>query len=162
MSYRVGIGFDIHRLVEGRPLILGGISVEYEKGLLGHSDGDVITHAVCDAILGALALGDIGQYYPDTDEGIKGIDSMYMLKEIAASAQKTHKLVNIDANCICEKPKLSAYRDRMTNRIADTCNIDPSCVSIKFRTHEGLGEIGKGEAIAAQAVSLLQKITDKK
>ena len=161
MSYRVGLGFDIHRLVAGRQLVLGGITIDYPKGLLGHSDGDVIIHAVCDAILGATAQGDIGEKFPDTAKETEGIYSLKMLKMIMASIQSKHKVVNIDINCICEKPKLSGYRKAMTQCIAQTCNIDASDVSVKFRTHEGLGEIGAGQAISAQAVVLIENTTDQ-
>ncbi len=157
MSYRTGLGFDIHRLVPGRPLILGGISIESEKGLLGHSDGDVIIHAVCDAILGALSLGDIGGWYPDTSPETKGMHSLKMLDEIRERTGKEHEIVNIDINCICEKPRLSGFRTDMINAIARAAGLDPSAVSVKFRTHEGLGEIGAGNAIAAQAIVLIRK-----
>ncbi|HHO76960.1 MAG TPA: 2-C-methyl-D-erythritol 2,4-cyclodiphosphate synthase [Deltaproteobacteria bacterium] len=157
MSYRVGIGFDIHRLTSGRPLVLAGITIDYDRGLLGHSDGDVIVHAVCDAILGALGLGDIGQMFPDTAKETEGMYSLNMLEMIMNTLRHEHKVVNIDINCICEEPKLSGYRDDMVNNIADTCRLDPSDVSVKFRTNEGLGEIGSGEAISAQAVVLVQK-----
>ena len=157
MSYRVGIGFDIHRLVGGRPLVLGGITIDYPKGLLGHSDGDVVIHAVCDAILGALGLGDIGEMFPDTAKSTEGMYSLDMLKMIMNTIQSDHRLVNIDINCICEKPKLSGYRNDMVRNIAETCKLDPSDISVKFRTNEGLGEIGAGEAISAQAVVLVKK-----
>lgn len=157
MSYRVGIGFDIHRLVAGRPLILGGVAIPHEKGLLGHSDGDVIVHAVCDAILGALSRGDIGELYPDTCPETKGMNSMNMLRDIGQSIAAEHLVVNIDINCICERPRLSAYRQDMTRAMASALGLDPSAVSVKFRTHEGLGEIGAGDAIAAQAVVLIEK-----
>lgn len=159
MSYRVGIGFDIHRLASGRPLVLGGITIDYPKGLLGHSDGDVIIHAVCDAILGSLGLGDIGQWFPDTAKSTEGMYSLDMLKKIMNTVQTDHRLVNIDINCICEKPKLSGYQNDIILKIADTCRVDPSVVSVKFRTNEGLGEIGAGEAISAQAVVLVRKIS---
>jgi len=157
MSYRTGIGFDIHRLVPGRPLVLGGVSIEYEKGLLGHSDGDVIVHASCDAILGALCLGDIGEWYPDTAKETEGMDSLRMLKEIREKIEIEYDIVNIDINCICEKPRLSGYRAAMVHMIAQTAGLDQTSVSIKFRTHEGLGVIGAGDAIAAQAIVLLRK-----
>jgi len=159
MSYRVGIGYDIHRLVSGRPLIMGGIVIDYPKGLLGHSDGDVIVHAVCDAIIGAAGLGDIGQWFPDTDPTTQGMNSLDMLEKIIKTIENDYCMENIDINCICEKPKLSAYRAAMINRIAVTCRVDPSAVSVKFRTNEGLGDIGKGEAISAQAVVLVRKIS---
>jgi 2-C-methyl-D-erythritol 2,4-cyclodiphosphate synthase len=157
MSYRVGIGFDIHRLVEGRPLILGGVTIPNDKGLLGHSDGDVIIHAVCDAILGAAAHGDIGELYPDTSKETEGMNSLNMLHEILDTLMSDHELGNIDINCICERPKLSGYRYEMIDSIASATRLDPSAVSVKFRTHEGIGEIGEGHAIAAQAVVLLKK-----
>ena len=161
MSFRVGLGFDIHRLVAGRKLVLGGITIDYPRGLLGHSDGDVVVHAICDAILGAAAQGDIGEMFPDTADETEGIYSLDMLKMIMATIESKYKVVNIDINCICERPKLSGYRKAMIERIADTCMIDASAVSVKFRTHEGLGEIGAGEAISAQAVVLIENITDQ-
>jgi 2-C-methyl-D-erythritol 2,4-cyclodiphosphate synthase len=157
MPYRIGIGFDIHRLVDDRPLILGGITIPYPKGLLGHSDGDVIIHAVCDAILGAIAHADIGELYPDTSKETEGMNSLNMLHEILDTLIGNYELGNIDINCICEKPKLAGYRSEMINAIASSTRLDPSAVSVKFRTHEGLGEIGAGNAIAAQAVVLLKK-----
>jgi 2-C-methyl-D-erythritol 2,4-cyclodiphosphate synthase len=157
MSYRVGTGFDIHRMVAGRPLVLGGVTIDYEKGLLGHSDGDVIIHAVCDAILGALSLGDIGEFYPDTAQETAGMHSLVMLTEILEKVVKDYEVVNVDVNCICEKPKLSGSRKQMIDAIAQAMRLDPSVVSVKFRTHEGLGEIGTGNAIAAQAVVLIKK-----
>jgi 2-C-methyl-D-erythritol 2,4-cyclodiphosphate synthase len=157
MPYRVGIGFDIHRLVNDRPLILGGVTIPHSKGLLGHSDGDVIIHAVCDAILGAIAHADIGELYPDTSKATEGMNSLNMLHEILNTFMGNYELGNIDINCICEKPKLAGYRSEMINAIASSTRIDPSAVSVKFRTHEGLGEIGAGNAIAAQAVVLLKK-----
>jgi 2-C-methyl-D-erythritol 2,4-cyclodiphosphate synthase len=157
MPYRVGIGFDIHRLVQDRPLILGGVTIPYHKGLLGHSDGDVIIHAVCDAILGAASHSDIGDLYPDTSQETEGMNSLDMLHEILDTLISDYELGNIDINCICEKPKLAGYRLEMINAIASAARLDPSAVSIKFRTHEGLGDIGAGHAIAAQAVVLLKK-----
>jgi 2-C-methyl-D-erythritol 2,4-cyclodiphosphate synthase len=157
MPFRIGIGYDIHRLVEGRPLVLGGITVPYEKGLLGHSDGDVIIHSVCDAILGAVAHADIGELFPDTAKETEGINSIKILQDIMTTAAGSYELVNIDINCICEKPKLSGFRGAMVNAISKAAHIDPSNVSVKFRTHEGLGDIGTGMAIAAQAVTLLKK-----
>ena len=159
MPYRVGIGFDIHRLVQDRPLILGGVTIPYHKGLLGHSDGDVIIHAVCDAILGAAGHADIGELYPDTSKETEGMNSFNMLHEILDTVFSKYELGNIDINCICEKPKLAGYRSEMINTIASATRLDPSAVSIKFRTNEGLGEIGAGRAIAAQAVVLLKKRT---
>lgn len=157
MPYRVGIGFDIHRLVDGRSLILGGVTIQHDKGLLGHSDGDVIIHSVCDAILGALAKTDIGEMYPDTSQETEGMNSLNMLQAIMETAASNYALINIDINCICERPRLAGYRSEMINTIAMAAGIDPSAVSVKFRTHEGLGDIGEGRAIAAQAVVLLEK-----
>jgi 2-C-methyl-D-erythritol 2,4-cyclodiphosphate synthase len=157
MPYRVGIGFDIHRLVEGRHLILGGLNIPYDKGLLGHSDGDVVIHAICDAILGAIAHADIGEMYPDNAKETRGMNSLKMLKGIMDTAANGYEIINIDINCICERPKLVTYRGEMVNTIAATTGLDPSVISVKFRTHEGLGEIGSGLAIAAQAVVLLKK-----
>jgi 2-C-methyl-D-erythritol 2,4-cyclodiphosphate synthase len=157
MSYRVGTGYDIHRLVPDRPLVLGGVTIKYEKGLLGHSDGDVIIHAVCDAILGALSMGDIGEWYPDTAKETAGIYSLSMLTEIMDKIDKDYEVINIDINCICEKPKLSGFRKQMIQMIAQAVKLDPTAVSVKFRTHEGLGEIGTGNAIAAQTVVLINK-----
>lgn len=159
MSYRIGIGYDIHRLVEGRPLVLGGITIPYPKGLLGHSDGDVLIHAICDALLGARAGSDIGGIFPDTAPETEGMYSLEMLKIIITGLKQAARVVNIDANCICEKPKLSGYRDKMVANVADVCMIDTSQVSIKFRTHEGLGDIGTGNAIAAQAVVLIENVS---
>jgi len=161
MSCRVGLGFDIHRLIAGRQLVLGGITIEYPKGLLAHSDGDVIVHALCDAILGAAAQGDIGELFPDTAKETEGIYSIDLLKMIMATIQAKYKVVNIDINCICEKPNLSGYRNAMIRCIADACMLDTTDVSVKFRTHEGLGEIGAGEAISAQAVVLIENITNQ-
>jgi 2-C-methyl-D-erythritol 2,4-cyclodiphosphate synthase len=157
MPYRVGIGFDIHKLVDDRPLILGGVTIPHTKGLLGHSDGDVIIHAVCDAILGAVSYTDIGELYPDTSKETEGMNSVKMLHEIMDTIICNYELGNIDINCICEKPKLAGYRSEMINTIASATRLDPSAVSVKFRTHEGLGEIGAGHAIAAQAVVLLKR-----
>ena len=157
MSYRVGTGYDIHRLVPGRPLVLGGITIDYEKGLLGHSDGDVIIHAVCDAILGALCMGDIGELYPDTVQETTGMYSLIMLTEILKKIDKAYEIINIDINCICERPKLSGFRKQMIQIIAQAVRLEASSVSVKFRTNEGIGEIGAGNAIAAQAVVLLKK-----
>jgi 2-C-methyl-D-erythritol 2,4-cyclodiphosphate synthase len=157
MPYRIGIGFDIHRLVEGRPLIIGGVRVPCDKGLLGHSDGDVVIHAVCDAVLGAVAHGDIGVLFPDTAKETEGMNSLTMLEKIMETAASGYEPVNIDINCICERPKLAGYRPGMIAAIASAAGLDTSAVSVKFRTHEGLGEIGEGLAIAAQAVVLLKK-----
>jgi 2-C-methyl-D-erythritol 2,4-cyclodiphosphate synthase len=160
MPFRIGTGFDIHRLVEGRALVLGGVTIPFEKGLLGHSDGDVIIHATCDAILGALAMGDIGVMFPDTSPETKDLYSVRMLETVAGRANKSYKICNIDCNCICERPRLSEYRDAMIDIVAKAAGINKSQVSIKFRTHEGLGVIGSSHAIAAQAVVLIEERKD--
>jgi len=153
---RVGIGYDIHRLVRGRKLIIGGVEIPFEKGLLGHSDADVLVHSICDALLGAMGLGDIGQHFPDTDEKYKGISSMKLLKEVMEKVKKgKFKIINIDANIIAEKPKLLPYIEEMKKNIRKILGKDVS-VNIKARTNEGLGEIGRGEAIASQSIVLLK------
>ena len=158
MSFRVGIGFDIHRLVKGRDLVLAGVNVPSDKGLLGHSDGDVITHAVCDALLGAVgSSSDIGSIFPDTAEETLGMNSLDMLKSIASDIHVDYSIVNMDINCICERPALAPFRDKMIKKIADTCGISTDKVSIKFRTNEGLGDVGKGNAISSQAIVLVER-----
>ena len=153
---RIGQGYDVHRLSEQRELILGGVNIPYEKGLLGHSDADVLVHAVMDALLGAAALGDIGQHFPDTDSKYKGISSMELLREVG-SLLKTHGFVvgNIDATIIAEKPKLASYRPQMAENIAEVLHPNKGRVSVKATTEEGLGFTGRGEGIAAQAAVLL-------
>jgi len=153
---RVGIGYDIHRLVKGRKLIIGGVEIPFEKGLLGHSDADVLVHSICDALLGAMGLGDIGKHFPDTDEKYKGISSMKLLKKVVEKVKKgKFKIINIDANIIAEKPKLLPYIEEMKKNLRKILGKDVS-VNIKARTNEGLGEIGRGEAIASQAIVLLK------
>jgi len=158
MDLRQGIGYDLHRTVSGRPMIIGGVQIPCEFGLLGHSDADVLLHALCDALLGALALGDIGTHFPDTDPAYKGADSLGLLKNTMelVSAQG-YSVLNIDANIIAEKPKLMPYKAQMSAVIANVLNIDCSQVSIKAKTNEGVDAIGRGEAIAAQVVVLLGK-----
>ena len=153
---RIGQGYDVHRLSEQRELILGGVNIPYEKGLLGHSDADVLVHAVMDALLGAAALGDIGQHFPNTDSKYKGISSMELLREVG-SLLKTHGFVvgNIDATIIAEKPKLASYRPQMAENIAEVLHLNKGRVSVKATTEEGLGFTGRGEGIAAQAAVLL-------
>ena len=154
---RIGQGYDVHKLVEGRALILGGVAVPYEKGLLGHSDADVLTHAIMDALLGAAALGDIGSNFPDSDDKYKGISSLSLLNEVRDMLLNNLFIVeNIDATIIAQKPKLSPYIREMRENIANTLKIDVSQVSIKATTEEGLGFTGAGEGIAAQAVCLLE------
>jgi 2-C-methyl-D-erythritol 2,4-cyclodiphosphate synthase len=156
MTIRIGHGYDAHRLAEGRPLILGGVGIPYAKGLLGHSDADVLLHAICDAILGALALGDIGVHFPDTDPRFRGISSISLLKETVSMAQeKGWYMGNLDATVLAQSPRLSPHIPHMTRRIADTLGIDPSAVNIKATTTEEMGFVGREEGIAAHAVVLL-------
>ncbi|MBQ4244045.1 MAG: 2-C-methyl-D-erythritol 2,4-cyclodiphosphate synthase [Clostridia bacterium] len=154
---RVGHGYDVHRLVKGRELILGGVKIEYEKGLLGHSDADVLLHAVCDSLLGAAALGDIGLLFPDSEEKYRGADSMVLLgKTINHLKTNGFKPVNIDCTVICQAPKLRPFIDTMRANIARVCGLDISLVSVKATTEEGLGFTGSGEGIAAHAVVLIE------
>jgi len=154
---RIGHGYDVHRLVKDRSLIIGGVAIDYEFGLLGHSDADVLLHAICDAILGALGLGDLGQHFPDTDAAFAGIDSRELLREVTAKmGTASYRLGNLDATVICQKPKLSPYIATMIERIAVDCNVDPGQINIKATTTEKLGFTGRGEGIAAHAVVLLQ------
>ena len=158
---RIGQGYDVHCLVEGRKLILGGVEIPYEKGLLGHSDADVLLHAVMDALLGAAALGDIGQHFPDSDERYKGISSVELLKEVGKILQENGYLIeNIDSTVIAQRPKLLPYRPQMAKNIADALGIEPDQVSVKATTEEGLGFTGAGEGISAQAIALLSSVAD--
>ncbi len=155
---RIGMGYDVHRLAEGRALILGGVEVPYEKGLLGHSDADVLLHEVMDALLGAAALGDIGQHFPDTDEAYRGISSLELLKRVGKLLEEHRYAVgNIDATVIAQRPKLSPYREEMRRNIAETLRISVSQVNVKATTEEGLGFTGSGEGISAQAAVLLEQ-----
>lgn len=157
-EYRTGIGTDIHRLVEGRPLKLGGIAVPYDKGLLAHSDGDVVLHAIIDAVVGAAGLGDIGMLFPDTDPQFKGIDSKELaLKTRDYIASKNWEIVNIDIIVNAEEPKLGPYKMQMKRCIADLFGIDFVNVSVKAKTNEGLGEVGTGLAISAMTNVLLRR-----
>ena len=158
---RIGQGYDVHRLTEGRKLILGGVEIPYEKGLLGHSDADVLIHAVMDALLGAAALGDIGQHFPDTDPAYKGISSIELLGKVGALLEeKGYVIENIDATIIAQRPKLASYRPQMEETIAEALHLDPSRVSVKATTEEGLGFTGSGEGIASQAITLLTETAD--
>ena len=155
--YRIGEGYDVHKLVEGRDLILAGVKIPYEKGLLGHSDADVLTHAIMDALLGAMALGDIGKHFPDTDEKYKGANSIELLKEVKKLLNdKNLNVCNIDSTIICQAPKLRTYIDERRNNIAAALDIDIDRVSVKATTEEGLGFTGSGEGIAARAISLVE------
>ena len=156
---RIGHGYDVHRLVSGRKLILGGVDINYELGLLGHSDADVLVHAIMDAMLGALALGDIGQHFPDNDEKYSGADSIELLKKVGELVKdKGYTVVNIDSTVLCQRPKLKPYIPDMRAVIAAALNIDADAVSAKATTEEGLGFTGNGEGIAAHAVCLLDKM----
>ncbi len=154
---RIGQGYDVHRLVEGRDCIICGVKIPYERGLLGHSDADVALHALCDAILGAAAMGDIGVHFPDSDERYRGADSRVLLREVAAMiARKGYRVVNVDVTVIAQKPKLSPYTEEMRRNIADDLGTDIDAVSVKATTTEKLGFEGRGEGISALAVALLQ------
>lgn len=158
---RIGQGYDVHKLVEGRDLILGGVTIPYEKGLLGHSDADVLVHAIMDALLGAAALGDIGQHFPDTDPRYKGISSIELLKHVGALLDENHYLIeNIDATIICQRPKLAPYRLQMAANIAEALHLNIGQVSIKATTEEGLGFTGSGEGISSQAITLLTEVAN--
>ena len=150
---RVGMGYDVHRLVEGRDLILGGVTIPYEKGLLGHSDADVLLHAIMDALLGAAALGDIGKHFPDTDDKYKGISSIKLLEK------HNYQIVNLDATIIAQRPKMAPHIPQMVKNVVETLHIDESQVNIKATTEEGLGFTGTGEGISSQAICSLMPIT---
>jgi 2-C-methyl-D-erythritol 2,4-cyclodiphosphate synthase len=155
---RIGVGFDVHQLSEDREFWLGGIKIPAVKGILGHSDADVLLHAICDAILGALALGDIGKHFPDTDQSFKGIDSKILLsKTIELISQKGYRIGNIDSSVVLQQPKIMPYADEMRKCIAELCHISIDDVSIKATTNEKMGFIGREEGIVAYAVVLLLK-----
>jgi 2-C-methyl-D-erythritol 2,4-cyclodiphosphate synthase len=157
MVTRCGIGFDVHQLVVGRKCIIGGVDIPYEKGLLGHSDADVLVHAICDALLGAMGLGDIGTWFPDNDPSFKGIDSLLLLAKVREQMEKGNfTLVNLDAVVICERPKINPHRELMQANIARVLGVDPRQVGVKATTTETLGFTGRGEGVASQAVVNLQ------
>lgn len=159
MSYRIGQGVDFHQLVEGRDFWLGGVKVPHEKGALGHSDADVLLHAICDAMLGALALGDIGTHFPDTSSEFKNIDSKILLKRsLELISEKGYKVVNVDATLCLEKPKIKPYVDEMRKVIAGILAFDVSDISIKATTTETMGFVGREEGVMAYASALLQKM----
>lgn len=158
MNVRVGQGFDVHALVAGRPLIIGGVTIPFEKGLLGHSDADVLLHAICDALLGAAGLGDIGRHFPDTDPAFKGADSRVLLRETGAKVRAAGwRIGNIDATIIAQAPKMAPHAAQMTANIAADLGITADAVNLKAKTTECLGFTGRGEGIAAEAVALLQR-----
>ncbi len=158
--FRIGFGYDVHRLVEGRRLIIGGIDIPWERGLLGHSDADVLVHAMMDSILGALGKGDIGRHFPDTDPAFKDKDSILMLQEVMLMVKKDGYIVNnIDSTIVAQKPRLSPYIDQMRERLSGVLNIDAGSVNIKATTTEGMGFAGRGEGIEAFSfVSLIKKV----
>ena len=154
---RIGIGYDVHRLVEGRKLVLGGVTIPFEKGLLGHSDADVLIHAVCDALLGAACLGDIGLHFPDTDPKLKDISSMIILsKTFNLLKDKGFTVINLDSTIMAEEPKITPFRETIQKNIARTIEIEPECVNVKATTLETLGMMGKGEGIAALCIALIE------
>lgn len=158
---RVGIGYDVHRLTEDRKLIIGGVDIPYEKGLLGHSDADVLLHAIMDALLGAASLGDIGKHFPDNDDRYKGISSLKLLFEVGQLLSENNYVIeNIDATIIAQQPKMRPYIDKMCQNIAKTLKIDQSRVNVKATTEEGLGFTGSGEGISAQAVCSLETVAN--
>ena len=153
---RIGQGFDVHPLVAGRKLIIGGVEIPYHKGLEGHSDADVLLHAICDALLGAAGLGDIGRHYPDTDASYAGADSRVLLRDVAAKlALRNFRVINIDATILAQAPRMAPHMQRMSANIAADLDIEPAAVNIKATTTESLGFVGRLEGIAAQAVALL-------
>jgi len=153
---RIGHGYDVHRLVEGRKLILGGVEIPYEKGLLGHSDADVLLHALADSLLGAAALGDIGKHFPDSDERYRGVDSRLLLRKVLELLQESgYQVVNVDCTILAQRPKLAGYITQMRENIAADLLIPLECVSVKATTEEGLGFTGDGSGIAAHAVALI-------
>jgi 2-C-methyl-D-erythritol 2,4-cyclodiphosphate synthase len=153
---RIGIGYDIHRLVEGRKLVLGGVDIPFEKGLLGHSDSDVLTHAICDALLGAAALGDIGTHFPDNDPQWAGASSLDFLSRVVEMlTEKGYRVHNIDATLMAERPMLRPHMEAIRERLASALQIDLDQINVKAKTNEGLESVGRGEAIAAEAVALI-------
>ena len=158
---RIGMGYDVHKLVENRGLILGGVRIPYEKGLLGHSDADVLLHAIMDALLGAAALGDIGKHFPDTDPAYKGASSMELLKQVGALIeQKLYVIGNIDATIIAQRPKMAPHIEKMRENVAEALGIEKDQINIKATTEEGLGFTGSGEGISSQAIAALETIAN--
>ena len=158
---RIGMGYDVHKLVENRDLILGGVKIPYEKGLLGHSDADVLLHAIMDALLGAAALGDIGKHFPDTDPAYKGASSMELLKQVGALIeQKLYVVGNIDATIIAQRPKMAPHIEKMRENVAEALGIEKDQINIKATTEEGLGFTGSGEGISSQAIAALETIAN--
>lgn len=155
---RIGQGYDVHRLTENRKLIIGGVEIEYEKGLLGHSDADVLLHAICDALLGAAALRDIGYHFPDTSDEFKDADSIKLLERTCELVRnKGYKIVNIDSTVVAQAPKLKPYIEQMIKNISKACCIEEDCVNVKATTEEKMGFTGRGEGISAMAVALIDR-----
>ena len=162
MEFRIGNGYDVHQLAEGLPLVLGGVKIPHSKGCVAHSDGDVLIHAVCDALLGALALGDIGQHFPDTSDDFKGIDSRILLRRVAEMiAGRGWSVVNVDATLLAQKPKIAPYVPQMRQALADVLGLPVDAVSVKATTTERLGFVGREEGIAAYATCLLRSAWHK-
>ena len=158
---RIGMGYDVHKLVENRDLILGGVKIPYEKGLLGHSDADVLLHAIMDALLGAAALGDIGKHFPDTDDQYKGISSIALLEKVAKLLEKEcYMIENIDATIIAQQPKMAPHIEKMRENVAEALGIEKDQINIKATTEEGLGFTGSGEGISSQAIAALDTIAN--
>lgn len=156
---RIGTGYDLHRLVAGRALVIGGVRIAYEKGLLGHSDADVLVHAVIDSLLGAAGLGDIGQHFPDTDARYRGADSMGLLEAtVAKLGEAGYRVVNVDSTIVAEAPKLAGYLAAMRSKLGAVLGVGAEGVSVKAKTNEGVGPEGRGEAISAQAAALIERV----
>jgi 2-C-methyl-D-erythritol 2,4-cyclodiphosphate synthase len=163
LTLRIGHGYDLHRLVAGRPLLLAGVQIAHHSGLLGHSDGDVVLHAICDAVLGAMGIGDIGQHFPDTDERYRGIDSSALARHVAALMRdEGWRVSNMDVTICAEEPRLASHRHVMRSRVAELLGAPITSISIKAKTNEGLDAIGRGEAIAATVVVLLEEEQNEK
>lgn len=158
---RVGMGYDMHRLVSGRRLILGGVEIPYDRGLLGHSDADALAHAVCDALLGAAGLGDIGLHFPDSEETWADIDSLELLHKVKTMIAPEWRIANIDATVLAQAPKIAPFREKMRANLAAALDIGPERINIKATTTEGLGAIGRGEGIGAQCVALLRRVVNR-
>ena len=158
-NFRIGQGYDVHRLAEGRALILGGVAIPYEQGLDGHSDADVLTHAIMDALLGAAGLGDIGKLFPDTEERYRGISSLLLLRKVGELLKiKGWQVVNLDSTIVAQAPKISPYREAMRRNLAEALGMDEAGVSVKATTEERLGFTGDGSGMAAQAIALIEKV----
>jgi 2-C-methyl-D-erythritol 2,4-cyclodiphosphate synthase len=161
MTIRTGIGYDVHRFAQGRPLMLGGVRIQFERGLEGHSDADVLLHSICDALLGAAGLGDIGQHFPPSDPTYLNANSLDLLRQVRDLLRHAgFNLVNIDASVICEMPKISPHAAAMRTAIAEATGLDPSAINVKATTNEGMGFIGRGEGIAALAIATIQANED--